>query len=292
MNLRFLRTFLAVHGEGSISQAAEKVHLSPAAVSAQLKSVENELGLVLFERTGCALKSTSAADRLAPLAREMLATQERMRALAAPLATPALLRIGAIPSALPQVLPRMLAATRRKFPDTEIKVVEDISAKLVQQLRGGALDCAIVTQPGEPVGGDLRTEPLYADPFVLLGPPEAAGLPLHTVMHRLPYIAVDRATWTGRMIESYLEQAGLRVTPMVEIGSLQAISVLVRSGAGVSIVPWPRGTPAPATAGLVVQALGGFQRPVVLVQRPELARTGLRDLWHACLSPEAEVEAR
>jgi DNA-binding transcriptional LysR family regulator len=284
MNLRFLKTFLAVHSQGSISQAAERVHLSPAAVSAQLKALESELGLHLFERTGCALKATGCADRLAPLARDMLVVHARMRGLGGPEAASSVLRLGAIGSSLPEVIPRLLAGTRRRAPGTDIKVVEGTSAALVQMVRAGTLDCAVVTQPPQPLPGELLVQPLYSDPFVAIGPPEAAGQSPLTLLRDLPYIAFDRATWAGQMIDAYLERACLRVAPTLELDSLQGIAALVRGGAGVSIVPWVRGASWDAVQDMAVQPLAGFQRPVALVQRREHARPGLRDTWAECLA--------
>lgn len=284
MNLRFLRTFLAVHSHGSIAQAAERVHLSPAAVSGQLKALEGELGVELFLRSGCALTPTPGAARLAPLAREMLAIQERMRTLGGAVAAPRVMRLGAIGSSLHEVLPRVLACTRREFPDTEIKVVEGTSAGLVQKVRNDALDCAIVTQPPQSLGVELVSQALYSDPFVAIGPAGSADLPLHAMFQRLPYVAFDRCTWAGQMIEDYLDRASLRVTPTMELDTLQGVASLVGEGAGVSIVPWVRGASWTMSEGIAVRPLAGFHRPVTLVQRRENAQPGLRDSWAACLA--------
>lgn len=287
MNLRFLKTFLAVHNQGSISQAAERVHLSPAAVSAQLKALEAELGLNLYVRTGCALVATPEAARLAPLARDMLATHERMRALAGAPMRPRVLRLGAIGSSLPEVVPQVLACTRRTFPDTEIKVAEGTSADLVQKVRSDALDCAIVTQPLQALGAELISQTLYSDPFVTIAPADTVDLSLEALLERLPYVAFDRGTWAGQMIEDYLDRASLRVTPTMELDSLQGVSAIVRGGAGMSIIPWVRGASWTVSEGISVRRLPGFNRPVALVQRREKAQPSLRDAWAASLSANA-----
>ncbi len=81
MLIRSLRSFLALHRYGTIVSAAEKVHLSQAAVSVQLKNMEDELGIALFVRTKRSLEFTSAGRQLVPLAEKMVSIYEEMKAL-------------------------------------------------------------------------------------------------------------------------------------------------------------------------------------------------------------------
>lgn len=81
MLIRSLRSFLALHRYGTIVAAAEKVHLSQAAISVQLKNMEDELGVALFVRTRRSLEFTAAGHQMVPLAEQMVSLYEEMKAL-------------------------------------------------------------------------------------------------------------------------------------------------------------------------------------------------------------------
>ena len=266
MNTRLLHAFLAVHQSGSVVAAAAKVHLSPAAVSAQLKSLEELLGLQLFERGARAITPTPVARRLVPLAEQVLATCEQMRSLRADGVLSGRLRLGVISSALAGVLPSLLAGLTQAHPRLEIKVTAGNSVELLHRVERRELDCALVTEPIDALPPELVAHPLYAEPFVLLSPAGGGEGGWREQLRSHPYVAFDRGTWAGRLIDAYLVQAGIQVQASMELDSLEAIMAVVRHGLGVSIVPLIRGAPWHDSGLLRLQPLEGFERRVSLVE--------------------------
>lgn len=109
VELRQLAYFVAIADEGGFARAAEALHVGQPAVSQQLRRLERELGVVLFERTTRRVRLTAEGDRLLPEARAVLAAAERTRRLAAELAGASSLRLGTSP-APGRRLPGLLAA--------------------------------------------------------------------------------------------------------------------------------------------------------------------------------------
>ncbi|SOE50571.1 transcriptional regulator, LysR family [Burkholderia sp. OK233] len=276
MLIRSLHSFLALHRYGTIVAAAEKVHLSQAAVSVQLKNVEEELGLSLFIRTKRSLEFTPAGFQLVRLAEQMVAIYEEMKALRDGGALGGVLTLGVINSALTGVLPRLLRKMTLANPNLEIKIIASISSDLVEMVDAGSLDAAIVTQPPEQFPTNLSIHHLYSEPFVLITPAEA---PYDDVAEALaspiPYIAFDRSTWAGRLIDEFRIKRAVLTRPSMELNSLDAIAALVSQGLGVSIVPLIRGASWHKSANLNVVRLPNFDRPVSLVERKSHARIAL-----------------
>jgi len=291
MLIRALRAFLAVHRYGTVVAAANKVHLSQAAVSVQLKNMEDELGVALFVRTRRSLEFTAAGHRLVPLAEQMVSIYEEMKALKKGRPLGGVLSLGVITSALGGVLPEILRQMTRENPGLELKIVAGISGDLVAQVDRGTLDMAIVTQPPDQFPTNLLVHHLYSEPFALITP---ANAPCDDVTKALrdtvPYIAFDRGTWAGQLIEEFRLKRGVMNRPSMELNSLDAIAGLVRRGLGISIVPLIRGAIWHQSPELHIVRLDDFVRPVSLVARRsdqhDSLRVALLASIHAALSAE------
>lgn len=268
MLIRTLRSFLALHHYGTIVAAAEKVHLSPAAVSVQLKNMEDELGMALFVRTKRSLEFTAAGRQLVPLAEKMVSVYEEMKALRGGVPIGGFLSLGVIDSALGGVLPQLLKEVTQKNPGLEIRIVAGMSDELVAQVSRSTLDMAIVTEPTQKFPTNLSVHYIYSEPFALITPAE---LPYRDVMQAFksptPYIAFERSTWAGQLIDEFLVKRGVMTKPAMELNSLDAITALVRQGLGMSIVPLIRGAPWHDSPNLHIVRIPHFERPVSLITR-------------------------
>ena len=268
MLIRSLRSFLALHRYGTIVAAAEKVHLSQAAVSVQLKNMEDELGIALFVRTRRSLEFTSAGRQLVPLAEKMVSIYEEMKALGGDGPIGGFLSLGVINSALGGVLPQLLKEMTQKNPGLEVKIIAGISGELLTQVNRGTLDMAIVTEPPQRFPTNLSVHYLYSEPFALLAPAEIPYQDLgQAFKSSTPYIAFDRSTWAGQMIDEFLMKRGVMTKPSMELNSLDAIAALVSQGLGISIVPLIRGAAWHESPNLHVVRLPHFERPVSLITR-------------------------
>lgn len=268
MLIRSLRSFLALHRYGTIVAAAEKVHLSQAAVSVQLKNMEDELGIALFVRTKRSLEFTSAGRQLVPLAEKMVSIYEEMKAVKGGGPIGGFLSLGVINSALGGVLPQLLKEMTLKNPGLEVKIMAGISGELMMQVNRGTLDMAIVTEPPQRFPTNLSIHYLYSEPFALLTPAEFLSQDLvQAFKSSTPYIAFERSTWAGQLIDEFLMKRGVMAKPSMELNSLDAIAALVSQGLGISIVPLIRGATWHASPNLHVVRLPNFERPVSLITR-------------------------
>ena len=276
MLIRSLRAFLALHRYGTVVAAAEKVHLSQAAVSVQLKNMEEELGVALFTRTKRSLEFTAAGHQLVRLAEQLISTYEQMKALGDSSAIAGVLSLGVINSALSGVLPTLLRKITLENPNLEIKIIAGISGDLVAQVDAGVLDAAIVTQPPKQFPTNLAVHHLYAEPFVLIMPSDMAYVDVApTLASNAAYIAFDRSTWAGQLIDEFRARRGVQTRPSMELNSLDAIAAVVGQGLGISIVPLIRGAAWHRSPGLRIVRLPNFYRPVSLVERKVHLRSAL-----------------
>ena len=170
MNLRDLKYILAVAETRHFGRAAERCFVSQPTLSGQVKKLEDELGVVIFERTNRSVEITPVGEDIlahARLAVEQADTIEQVaRAHQDPLAGP--LRIGAIPTLSPYLMPLVLVPLKRTCPKLRLILSEEITESLLLRLDRHELDAALLaTQPDD---RDLDILPLFDEPFWLAHP--------------------------------------------------------------------------------------------------------------------------
>jgi DNA-binding transcriptional LysR family regulator len=275
MVLRALRAFVALHHHGTIAAAAADVHLSPAAVSAQLKLLEERLGAELFVRTKRSLSLSSTGHRLVPLAEKMISVYEEMLELSDARVARGKLSLGVINSALTGIFPAVLQRLKAANPELEIRLVAGISPHLMAQVDAGLLDAAVITQPPWHISTRLLVHALYAEPIALVLPRGMDCASVADAMARAPYVAFDRSTWVGQAIDEFLIKNDIRVRPAMELNSQDAVLAVIRYGLGISMLPMLRGATPEADPGLQIVPIPGFQRSVSLVEPPAHPRSHL-----------------
>ncbi|WP_116947780.1 LysR family transcriptional regulator [Jiangella endophytica] len=174
MELRQLAYFVAIADEGGFARAAEVLHVGQPAVSQQLRRLERELGVVLFDRTTRRVRLTAEGDRLLPEARAVLAAADRTRRLAADLAGAGSLRLGTSP-APGRRLPTLLAALAAREPRLRVRLSTVKLADRLASVRSGVLDAALVRDVDDAPGLELLA--LWDDPVLAALP---SGHPLTT----------------------------------------------------------------------------------------------------------------
>ena len=149
MELRHLRYFVAVAEELHFRRAAERLHVAQPAVSEQVRKLEEELGVRLFDRTHRSVSLTDAGSALLREARRVLEQAEsaRQAARSARGRTGSMLRIGYVAASLPASVPRTLQALTSALPSLEISLEPGAGLELVDQVRAGKLDAAVVSLP-------------------------------------------------------------------------------------------------------------------------------------------------
>lgn len=241
MNIRQMRSLIAVVETGSFAAAGDQVGLSHSAISLQIKGMEDELGVTLFDRKLRPPVVTAQGRTLAEHARKTVAMFDATPSIAKGDVVRGRLIVGAVPTVLASFLPAALGELRVLHPDLRIVVRSGGSAEMVAQLLKGRLDVVICTKPARPVQG-LDWHLIAKEPFVVIAPTDKAHSNDVTLLTSMPFIWFNRKTWAGAGIENQLATRKIKVTATMEIDSLDAIASMVREGLGVSIVPVCKGT--------------------------------------------------
>jgi DNA-binding transcriptional LysR family regulator len=236
MNLRQLRTLSTILDRGSFAAAADHLGLSHAAVSVQMNQLESSLAADLFDRSSRPVALTADGVRIAQLAGEVLDKVENLRLEASGAKTSGAVSIGFIPTCVHHLLPRVLEAIRKTFPDLQVSVKSGLSSELAAAVVRRELDFALVTTPLSEIP-ELDVTPIASEPFYVIGPAGATVESDASLLRSLPYIAFNKRTWVGQHIAAKLQQRGIHIQAAIEIDSLEAIENLVADGFGVSIVP-------------------------------------------------------
>jgi LysR family hydrogen peroxide-inducible transcriptional activator len=165
-----LRYAVAVADERHFGRAAAATHVSQPSLSAQVRELEQRLGVTLFERSPRGVMLTPEGDELVTRARRVLTEVDDLVAAAERLAEPGVgpLHLGVIPTVAPYVVPGLVGRLRRELPGVELHLHEEQTDRLLAQLTAGRIDAAVLALPVDRPG--LEERALYTEPFVLAAP--------------------------------------------------------------------------------------------------------------------------
>ncbi|HNQ04109.1 MAG TPA: LysR substrate-binding domain-containing protein [Thiobacillaceae bacterium] len=245
MTLTELRYVLAVARRRHFGRAAEACHVAQPTLSVAIKKLEDELGVLLFERGGGGeVTVTPAGERVAEQAAHIFELVDGIKDLAAgardDLQGP--LRLGAIYTIAPYLLPRLISALHAMAPQMPLLLEENYTRVLTEKLRRGELDAMIIATPlGEP---GLLALPLYDEPFLVALP---AGHPWRKKKHIAPVELEQESLLLLGSGHCFRDQV-LHVCPALgrsarglaktlESSSLETIRQMVASGVGLTVLP-------------------------------------------------------
>jgi LysR family nitrogen assimilation transcriptional regulator len=243
MDVRQFEIFLAVLDHSSVTRAAQKLGLSPGAVSLQLHGLANELRTDLFVHSGKRIVPTPQAFRLASHAREVT---RRMREIRLefendPTNDTLPFRFATGATALIHRLGRPLRLLRTRFPHAEIHVTVAPTEGIVAGLLDRSFDLGLISLPWPE--RDLSILPLFEEELLLLKPspgPVHDGA-VHTLepsaLHGMPFLLYPRHSNMRTMIDRFFKDLGLSPRVIMEADDTEAIKRMVESGFGCSILP-------------------------------------------------------
>lgn len=251
-----LKVFRTVAAEMSFRKAAEALHLSQPAVSQQIRSLEEETGVRLFDRGsgdghGSQIALTEAGRVLLGYAESAAGTMaEAQRALAALNEdVSGELRLGASTTVAQYVLPRILGSFLRQYPHVHLSVMSGNTERIAEAVAEREVALGIIEGP--PMRRDVKTEPMVQDEMVLIAAPghawARAGSIAATELTKAPLLMRERGSGSRRVVERALKNAGiplrsLRVT--MELDSTEAIISGVEAELGVGFISrWAVGKP-------------------------------------------------
>ena len=237
MDLHQLRSFAEVAATGHVTRAAERLHLSQPAVSGHIKTLEEELGVALFERTGSGVSLTRAGKLLLEDAEKVLDAARGLRHHARSLSgkLDARLRIGTIfdPGALR--LGELLAVMREEYPLIDVDLQQHVSGVALERLKNHDLDAAFTMgEPADPALHALVLKPIRCR---VVGPKawrERAGD--WKSLAQLPWVATPPQGTTYRIIHQLLRDKGLTPASLIEADQEATIRSLVAAGVGMTLV--------------------------------------------------------
>lgn len=229
-----------------MAAAARSLHITPAAVAQQIRTLERELGAPLIARAGRTVSVTEEGARILQRARDLLRDVADLRSVANETGMAGELRLGACPTALGGLVPDILARMVAKFPEINVFIKPGYSADLYGAVESGDLDAAMVLQAPFSLPKTCDWQLLREEPLVVLAPARLAGCDPHQLLREQPLIRYDRHEWGGRQADEYLRRTGIVPRERFELNALNAIAVMVDRGLGVSLVPdwakpWPEG---------------------------------------------------
>ncbi|MEM6985237.1 MAG: LysR family transcriptional regulator [Pseudomonadota bacterium] len=237
MSIAMLRTLIAIHDLGSFSAAAEAVSVTQAAVSQQMRTLEHQWSVALFDRSRRPPALTASGRALAERARPVVNGYDAL----APTAFDGLTlrgecRLGSVPTALTGLVPLAVQTLDGRVPQLRINIVSGLTHALIADVQQGRLDMALVSRP-RVLEDDLSWHAVADEPLELIVPPECAVEPVEQLLRQRPFIRFARAAIVGELTEAWLQQRGIAVQERMVVEELQATAHLVMSTRSVAIVP-------------------------------------------------------
>jgi DNA-binding transcriptional LysR family regulator len=238
-----LKSFLYAAEQMSFTEAAHHLHLTQPTVSHHIKSLEMELGVDLFERTGAGLRLTEAGLVLLPWARKVVRQFIQMREVMASLdkEVAGQLRIACSTAAGKYVLPQLAARFKEKYPRIQVTILTCTSEQIVPRLLKSEADLGVVSY--EVLEQGIESQHFITDTVVLIVPrghPWAkrdAVQPVELIGEKI--ILREPASGTRRVVLSELAKHGITVDDLdvfLELGNAEAIVMTVAAGYGISFV--------------------------------------------------------
>lgn len=237
METNFLGAFLLVAETGSMSEAARRLDLTPAAVAQQMHALEREFGTPLLARVGRTVRPTESGYRLLEKAQALMRDVSNLKAMANQTELTGELRIGAINTALHSVLPDILARFAKGNPQVKVFIESSTTDKLYSMVDVGLLDAAVCLHPSFKLPKTFDWALLRQEPLVVIAPRQWAHREAHELLSNEALVRYDRSLGGGRQAERYLRGAGIVPKERFELSSLLAIGMMVARGLGVSIIP-------------------------------------------------------
>lgn len=241
VNLRDLEYLVALAEERHFRKAAEKCFVSQPTLSGQLRKLEDELGVLLMERTSRKVLFTPAGDAITAQARRVLAATKDLRDIARTFTEPMSgeLHIGLIPTVGPYLLPHIIPSLRQHFPELQIFLYEAQTQVLLKQLADGDLDCLILAQLDDM--DNFGSIPLYDEPMLLALPAgdkwaERTEIGLEELKGEKLLMLEDGHCLRDQAM-GFCFAAGIGEDSHFKGTSLETLRNMVAAGSGLTLIP-------------------------------------------------------
>ncbi|MDX9886558.1 LysR family transcriptional regulator [Thauera sp.] len=241
MRLTFhqLRLLLAVSREGSVSRAAQRLHLTQPTLSTQLRQLAEQVGLPLFERVGRKLHLTAAGRVVLGTAARVEQELENLDETLAELRGDVVGRLRlAVVSTAETFIPRLLGDFRRERPAVEVSLVVLNRDAVIRRLADNLDDLYIMSRP--PEAPAVVATPFLSNPLVVIAPADHAfaghaQLPARALENE-EFVLREPGSGTRQAAEHFFAEHGVTLRPRLELGSNEAVKQAVAGGLGLSVL--------------------------------------------------------
>jgi LysR family hydrogen peroxide-inducible transcriptional activator len=244
MTLTDLRYIVALAKERHFGRAAERCFVSQPTLSVAIKKLEEELGVALFERASGDIQPTPIGAQIVAQAERTLTEADRIKDIAAqgkdPLAGE--LRLGAIYTIGPYLLPKLVPLLRQRAPQMSLTLQENFTDRLLEALRRGELDVIIIALPHEEAG--LVSLPVYDEPFRAVAPANHAWKSQQAIRPAClldePLLMLNAGNCFRDQVLDLCAHAATardRAPHILEGSSLETLRQMVAAGVGVTVMP-------------------------------------------------------
>jgi len=239
MELYQLRSFAAVAELGHLTRAAERLHVSQPAVSAQIKALEDELGVTLFERVSSGMVLTAAGRKLLPTAEKVLDAAQQLRGRARALQGEVVgrARVGTVSDPEFTRVGEFLAHALEAHPLLEIEIHHEVSGAAFEKVRDGALDASFYY--GNLQHSDVVGVPLLDYAYRIVGPAAWGDRLRHASWEELvqmPWILTPSISTLRALLDDLFHERGSSPVIRVQADNEAVMRSLVVAGGGVSLM--------------------------------------------------------
>ena len=240
MDLGQLQAFVQIASTGSFSRAAEALGLTQPSVTARIQALERDMQETPFERNGRGVRLTDVGDSFLPHAQRVLKALQDGRDVVQSLRQLQVgtLRLGVAPTISTYVLPELLKQFRSRYPGLDVSVRTEYSDRIVQMVVADEVQVGLertITHP------EVETVRLYEDEVVLVASPRHAfaerGEATIEELGRQPLIMFSRGSSYYTLVHNALRQAGVLVSPAMELDNMEATKKMVEERLGIAILP-------------------------------------------------------
>ncbi|WP_341676932.1 hydrogen peroxide-inducible genes activator [Niveibacterium sp. SC-1] len=288
MTLTDLRYIVALARERHFGRAAERCNVSQPTLSVAVKKLEEQLGVLLFERSAADVKLTAIGQRVVEQAERVLLEAQQIKEIAEagkdPLSGP--LRLGVIYTIAPYLLPGLIPLMRERAPKVPLLIHENYTARLLESLKRGELDVVIAALPLEEPG--IVAQPIYEEPFRVVMPTghkwaEEVTIPAGRLAEEPLLLLGAGNCFRDQVLEACPRCAtggGSSLQKTLEGSSLETIRHMVATGVGVTVLPSAAADVLPGAQNLVeVRPFAAPEptRTVAIAWRVTYPRNGVID---------------
>ncbi|KSV78238.1 hypothetical protein N182_21385 [Sinorhizobium sp. GL2] len=279
MDIRQLKTFIAIAEHGTFAKAADAVGLTPSAVSQQIQALELEVRSELFDRSTRPITLNSQGLQMLEAAQGLVRSADDIVDAISGKSVGGTFTIGSVRSSALSLLPKAIIALKNDFPGLKIKLHVANTDELLNDVVTGRLDSAMVAEYSS-VPSTLRWSPFIQEPLFVIAPKGTRIRPAAEMLTEHPYVKFISRFRLANIIETEVARSGIVTNVIAEIDTITAVVACVVNGLGVSIAPWSALKEAGGEVVAVPFGEPPIYRQIGLIERRASPRAAVIDRLH------------